>query len=427
MSGPVGVLRGREREFCQVGDARYRLTALSLGIQLDLDRVRYERNQWIGELTVFCDLSGAKTIQTNDGLPALSILDWNLSSDDARWKRAKLLADRSDAPDIDWRGLLDELAHRVIAAERAGTPAKPLHTFERPGPDAEYDVENWRLLRDHAVIGFGDGGSAKSYLALYAAGRLAQRGVCVLLADWELDGGDHRDRLERLFGSDMPEVHYLRCDRPLILEAERIAREVRRLSADYWIADSIAFATAGPPEAAEHATAYFRAVRQIGIGSLHLAHINRSENGDQKPFGSSFWHNSARSTWFIKQASASPDGKRLTVGLFNRKSNLSRLHPAVGFTFEFSDERTAVSKVNLADVEDLAGSLPTWQRVAHLLKAGGGVPRSIADIAEELDVKPDTVKKAVSPNRARGGRSMFVQVQGSDGTPRIGLAELRIA
>jgi hypothetical protein len=277
------VVLGREHEFTQVDDAHYRLTVLALGIQFDVDRLRRERHELVGELTVHCDVAGAKTIETEDGTRALSIADWNLSSADARWKRARLLADRSHAPDVDWAGLLEELAARTISAERVGTPSRPLHAFEKPGADAEYDIEGWRLLRDHAVIAFGDGGSSKSYLALYTAGRLTRAGVCVLYADWELAGGDHRDRLERMFGPSMPTVHYLRCDRPLVLEAERIGREVRRLSADYWIADSIAFATAGPPEAAEHATAYFRAVRQIGIGSLHLAHINRSENGDQKP------------------------------------------------------------------------------------------------------------------------------------------------
>lgn len=92
-------------------------------------------------------------------------------------------------------------------------------------------------------------------------------------------------------------------------------------------------------------------------GGLHLAHINRSENGDQKSFGSAFWHNLARATWFVKHAGTSPDGAQMTVGLFNRKANLVRLYPAVGFQFAFTDDRTRVSRVNLAKVEDLAGQL----------------------------------------------------------------------
>jgi hypothetical protein len=412
------VTRATERDFQQIGDGRYRFTVPALGTMLEVDRLRRERHELIGELSVACDLPGAKRVA--DGY--IHLADFNLSSSQARWQRAKVLADRSDAPDLDWPSLLEELCQRTIAAERQGTPSKPLHTYERPCQDAVFDVDGWRLLRDHATIAFGDGGSAKSYLALYGAGRLAQRGTVVLYADWELGGSDHRERLERLFGADMPTVHYLRCDRPLVVEADRISRESRRLSADYLICDSIAFATGGPPEAAEHATAYFRAVRQIGIGSLHLAHINRSENGDQKPFGSSFWHNSARATWFCKQAGASADGRCVTIGLFNRKSNLTRLQPAVGYQFEFTDESTIVNCVNLADVEDLAGQLPLWQRIAHLLKAGSGRPRTIDELAEELEAKPESVKKAI-----KRGRTTFREIDGADGLVRVGLIERRVA
>jgi hypothetical protein len=78
--------------------------------------------------------------------------------------------------------------------------------------------------------------------------------------------------------------------------------------------------------------------------------------------------------------------------------------------------------VNLADVEDIAGQLPLWQRIAHLLKAGP--PQSLEAIATALDAKLDSVKKAVSPRR---GKSMFVQVPGTDGALRIALAERRVA
>jgi len=390
---------------------------------LEVDRLRRDRHELIGELTVACDVPGANKV---DGY--IHAADFNLSSAQARSYRAKLLSERSNAPDIDWASLLEELCMRTIAAERAGSPSKPLHTFEKPGADVVYDVEGWPLLRDHMTMLFADGGGLKSYVALYAAGTLARRGVHVLYVDLELGGADHRERLERLFGLDMPTVHYLRCDRPLILEADRISREARRLSIDYWVCDSVGFGTPGPPEAAEHALAYCRAVRQVGIGNLQLAHINRSDSGDQKPFGSSFWHNSARATWFAKLAGASPDGQRLTVGLFNRKSNLTRLYSAVGFQFEFTEDSTIVERVNLADVEDLAGQLPLWQRIAHLIKAGGGRPQTIAELAEALDAKADTVKKAVSPNRSKKGKaSMFAQVPGSDGVVRIGLVERRTA
>lgn len=412
----LAVVRGHDREFRQIGDGSYQLGCLTLGIQLTVDRLRRERQELIGELAAACDLPGARTV---DGY--LSVADFNLSSATARNTRAKLLADKSEAPDIDWSSLVEELCVRTITAERQGSPSKPLHLFERREAEALYDIDGWPWPRDHAMMTFADGGGLKSYLALFGAGVLSRRGVGVGYADWELSGEDHLERLDRLFGPTLPTIHYFRCDRPLVDEADRIGREARRLGLDYLVFDSAGFGTAGPPEAAEHALAYFRAVRQIGLGSHHLAHVNRSETGDQKPFGSSFWHNSARSTWFAKQAGASPDGRSLTVGLFNRKSNLTKLHAAVGFSFTFDEARTTVARVNLADVEDLAGQLPLWQRIAHLLRTG---PRAIPEIAEELEAKQESVKKAVSPRR---GKSMFTQVPGTDGVVRIALVERRTA
>jgi Mrp family chromosome partitioning ATPase len=49
-------------------------------------------------------------------------------------------------------------------------------------------VQGIELLRDHPTILFGQGDSAKSYLALWIAGTLAEQGLRVGLFDWELSG-----------------------------------------------------------------------------------------------------------------------------------------------------------------------------------------------------------------------------------------------
>jgi hypothetical protein len=419
---------GIERRFCVVGDGRYTLT-IEIGgaeaIQLTADRVRSERHELICQLAVACLLPGARTV---DGF--LSVADFNLSSAQARATRAKLLAERSESYDLDWPGFVEELCVRTIAAERQGTPAKLLHTFRRRDPDEDetYDVHGWPWLRDEPMITFADGGGLKTYLLDYGLGLLSQRGVRVGLVDWELSGERHVDRLARLFPEPLPEIHYIRCDRPLTAEVDRVQREVRRLDLDYVGFDSAGFGTNGAPESAEEALAYFRAVRQIGVGSHHLAHVNKSETSEQKPFGSSFWHNSARATWFAKQADPGLDSDRRVVGLYNRKSNLTKLYPSIGFQFDFSQAGvTTITRVNLEDVEELAAQLPLWQRIKQVLLSGGGFPLSVGEIAERLGEKPASIQRAVSPSRARKGGSMFTQIPGSDGKPRIALVDRRSA
>src|SRR5262245_39325846 len=95
---------------------------------------------------------------------------------------------------------------------------------------------------------------------------------------------------------------------------------------------------------AEQAGIYFRAIRQIGIGSLNLAHVTKAENGDMKPFGSTFWHNGARSTFFVKvpEAEAGRDIKH--VGLLNRKANLTALRD-YGYQLAFGPESIDVQSI----------------------------------------------------------------------------------
>lgn len=406
----------RPHEFVQIGDGQYRLDIPGRQLRLEVDRLRRERHELHGELTVSCADSQVRTI---DGV--IQVGTFNLSSTTARVTRAKQLREQGDC-EVDFASLLEEFCQKVITAERSGSPSAPLHTFDRPAADRIVTVDGVALLLYHAMILFGDGGAGKSWVALYFASRLSLQGLRVLYVDWELSGVDHRERLERLHGPDMPVVHYLRCDRPLVDEADRIRREVRRLNIDYAIFDSIAFAIGGRPEEAEAAMNYFRAIRQIGIGSLQLAHVTKADDGDKKPFGSSFFHNSARATWFVKQAGVSPDGHRLTVGLFNRKSNLGRLQPAVGFEFNFDADRTIVTPCNIADVRDLSGQLPTWQRISHELKHGA---KTIAELAEELETPKDTITKALKREGRNG--SLFVRILSADGVHRYGLAERRIA
>jgi len=75
--------RAPAAEFSALGDDRYRLSLPAMGVVFEVDRLRRERNELVGELAVRCDLPGALTV---DG--SLSIADFNISSARARLFRA---------------------------------------------------------------------------------------------------------------------------------------------------------------------------------------------------------------------------------------------------------------------------------------------------------------------------------------------------
>ncbi len=397
------------RQFTALREDLYRLDIPDLGITFEIDRLRREHQELIGELCVRCDLPGARSYDGN-----LSIADFNLSSARARIDRAKLLKDRGKAAELDWLQMLEEFCQRVLQAERQGKPGVDLRTLPQPEADDAVKVVGFTLPKRHPTLFFGDGGAAKSYFALYLAGLLSKQGTAVAFFDWELAGEDHRDRLERLFGNQqMPRIIYARCDRPLVSEVDRLRRIVREHGIEYSFFDSVAFACDGPPESAEAAGRYFRAVRQIGGGSAHLAHITKGENGDRKPFGSSFWHNGARSTWFVERAESASD-QVIDVAFHHRKANLGRLHAPIGFQITFTNDCTVFKTSDVADNPDLAVKMSIRQRMASLLRRGAMTPEAIAD---ELEVEVETIKRTV-----RRYKAIFTTVNG-----RFALLEKEIA
>lgn len=397
-------------------DGCYTLVFPDTGIEFTVDRLRRERYELFGELSVACGIIGARLI---DGV--LSVGTFNLSSPAAASQRAKHLAERARTTGIPWSDLIEELRQRVLAEDRKGAPSVNLRTVPLPASaDADVEVCGVSLPAEHFSILFGDGGTGKSFLALRLLSELASEGMPVALFDWELSETTHRRRLEAINGPNMPDVRYVRLDRPLVYEVDRLRRIIRQDGLRYAVLDSIGYGTAGAPESAEAAMDYCRAVRQLGIGCLALAHVTKAENGDQRPFGSTFWHNSARATWNLKLANTSPDGQVLQLAGFHRKSNLGRLRPPIGLKVSFEEARVYFTPIDAATIDEVASSLPMHVRLRGALIGG---LKTIAQLADELEAKPDTVKKALT----RNGRTFTCITNTDDGVHRWGLLERRSA
>ena len=234
----------------------------------------------------------------------------------------------------------------------------------------------------------------------------------MLVCDWELEAPDHRGRLEQLCGDDpLPRIEYLHCTRTMAVEADRIATEVRRHAIDYLVCDSVAFACDGPAIDQDVATRYMQCVRRFGVGSFHIAHVTKGgDESDQKPFGSGFWHNAARSTWNVKLAE--PDaGNGLTLGLFNRKCNLAKRQAPIGLHISFASSPIGIRSVDLATVAEFSEQLPIWKRIRQELQGG---PQSVSDLAEALEKPRNSIEVAV--NRAG---DVFTKIKNSDGRSNL--------
>ena len=176
--------KGWKHIFRARGEGAYSLELLPIGITLYVDRLRRDRHELIGEMTVTCngEMPQARTVEG-----VLSAGDLNFSSVQARGTRAKILAERSRTPEIDWTGLVEEFYIKTLAAERAGTPAVILADIPEQDESTEtWTLGGWQVLSDLPMILFGDASAGKSYFALWIAGLMAtELGLNVLYADWE--------------------------------------------------------------------------------------------------------------------------------------------------------------------------------------------------------------------------------------------------
>lgn len=377
------------QEFTRLGEDAYRLEFPSLGVTFSVAHLYRHHDDLKCELTVDTTLPHARTVN--------GTLLWtatNLSAARTRAGLAKGLATRSGEPKWDWLGALEILSVRVSRAEAEGSSEiKPLADYELPTTDPAWTIAGLPILKDHPTILFGDGASGKSYLALWIAGIIA-REVPVLYADFEFEAEAHRDRLQRLFGSQMPRgLHYVRCSQPLVHEVGRLQKWALEHSCGYAIIDSVAFSISGPPESAEICSQWFRSLRKLNVGSLSLAHTTKGENAEQKPFGSTYWSNGARSLWHVKRNdSEGADSSTVEMALSHRKSNTGQRLATRGVKLDFAGTTTTVEPFDLAGSADLATTLPIWQRVKSLVSQ---TPMTVPQLASELEARPDSIARIV--------------------------------
>lgn len=388
----------KNRIFLEKGEGHYTFEILPAGITFTVERLRRERHDLTGEVAVSIDPKNFDRARHYNGM--LAIGDLNFSSVQARSSRGKILEERSNRS-IDWYGLLEEFVIRVQSAERMGKPAIVLADVEVPPPTkAEtWLVDELPILQDLPMVLYGDAGSGKSYLALHVVGTLAQRGINVMYADWEFSEVEHKLRLGRMFKPEPRNVFYARCDSSLHTQVDRLRRLIAQHSCQYLVCDSIGFAVDGPAEAQESARTYFKALRQLGVGSLNLAHIPKVQDGkDAQIFGSVFFKAGARSAWFVDRAVDNPKGE-LRFGVHHRKSNVGGLLSSRGYRLVFEGEHTTrIIPISPDTVDELTMQLPILDRIKRELRTDKKSPK---DLAEALDVPIGSIRSILSRHKSQ--------------------------
>lgn len=393
---------------------------LDEGVRIEARYLRQDHGQLHGEVNVLADWAGAIRHKGS-----LSCAYQNLHSLSARKTLAKHCADRAKTKpeDFDWQAAIDAGFIEIIAASRQGEGDVIVLDDAPDVIERDIDVHGLQVPADATSMLIAHGDSLKSMLVLLVLGTLAARGQRVLYLDWEWSGDRHRRRKHRLFGpARLDGLHYLRCQAPLVVEADRIRRYCDEHEITFLAVDSVGLACDGPLKDDDVAVRFHRAVSSLRP-ALCTAHVPKSSLGpdakDATAFGSVFFSNLCRMAWNVKKQPGATDDV-VTVGCFPTKQNDGpRLKP-VGLEFTFATEQIGVRPVDLTTIDGLADKLPMATRMSSLLKVG---PHTVAQIADVLAAKPDTVEKTLK----RGEGKMFTRLSGADGVYRWGVLDRRSA
>jgi hypothetical protein len=348
----------------------------------------------------------------------------NLTSSRGRAEVVGYLEKRTTDTPIDWTSLFETACVRTLAAHREGTPAILLRDAERP------TAPSWAIppvvLGRHPTILFGDGGTAKSLTALAAAlsihtglpllGIKPTGTMRVAFLDFELDEWEHRSRMRGLLppGYSEPDLVYRDCKQGSLSDQVDAIRDlVRRENIGFVVVDSIQVAADGPAEESDTARRFFQDLNKLAVGALLIAHVTKAAEGDQKPFGTGFWHNNARCTWFVKKQQDAGSGE-LSIAMFNRKVNVGPLAAPIGYRINWGPQ-IHYQRIGLHEVPEFAGDLKLKDRIAESLKSGA---KSYIELGELLDTKPDVIR--ITSQRHEG--KIFTRVHNTpDGIHRIAL------
>jgi hypothetical protein len=398
-----------------VGDG-YEVTWESQGVTLVFDRIR--------------ETAAGKIHAEMTAAGPLGHMLWgqyDLGNSKQRADAAADLARKDDSR--SWAAALEWAWVEVVRAYRRPPEAIDL-------ADVEYEDNIPYLLYPFLLEGetnflYGDGGSLKSYLALFLGiacrtgmglpgGLFPTKQVGVLYVDFETRERSVWVRLNRVargFGlHQRPRIIYLRPEGTLVDSIAHIRRLVAKHDIGLVIIDSIAYAISGDifkPEAVNPAMV---ALRSLGdVTRLVLAHVSRESAraaGVQDPYGSVFFRNGQRNGWQVKRVTEQ-ESPVVDLALYHGKHNDDMGLKPKGFrvTFDSADKEVRIEEKDVRTMSAFAEDLSPEEQVLELLSRQS--PLDYQAIADRLGLSLSKVKRVVlkleeegrvvNENRSQGG------------------------
>lgn len=335
----------------------------------------------------------------------------NFESSTTRARLAKDLTERFPLKDFDWPEGIEYIAEKTMRELEHGEPVVTVNSNDDIG-ELEYLIHPLVPTGKPTVI-FGDPGAGKSQLAVIMGMVVSlpwqgnplrleppEDPVKVLFLDYEADIDDIKRQLKKFtdgMGLGYCSLEYRRCSLPIADDIEGIRNYIDDLKIGCLIIDSVSLAAGGDLNKMDMATSYFRALRQLNITSVSLAHTSKDrESKTRTILGSVLFEAGARSVWELR---ANEGDDCLDMALFHRKANLSKKYHDIGFRINYMPNGNSVEYLNPKSVPDFLERMSVNQRILELLKCG---KLSTEQIVEQLEIKRSIVDTSISRLRKSG-------------------------
>ena len=222
------------------------------------------------------------------------------------------------------------------------------------------------VVADGPTIFFGDGASLKSYITgklmlCMAMGTdfcgMKTPSIVPMMIDYEDSAPNVKRRWKRI-AKGLPDggieevlgIHYWEAKGvPLIHQVDGLKRYITKHGIGLLVVDSAAPACGGDPSDHEAVLEFFSALKRLGLPCIIIAHVTKAMD-TQKPFGSTYWHNEARRTWYIERVQEE-DSDDVDVGFYNRKVNDGRKPHPIAFHARFSEDERGPVYINLSSMD----------------------------------------------------------------------------
>jgi len=342
-----------------------------------------------------------------DDTPVLSPSSLDLLSVSNRGSIIRALNDRVP---LDWNTVIERIATRTISKLSEDESMVDLHDY------IDTPIPKWLLdpyvLGDGATILFGQGGLGKSLFVLALMITLQtdheivghtkkEKNHTGLYLDWEDSADTQGERFSMLLrgvGLDPRKYHmfYRACSSPLHDSITSIKRDIDKAGASYVVIDSAALACGGAPDSSDSALNFFNALKGLNVPSVIIAHQTK-DMVKPYPFGSIFWHNSARCTWEIR-SKGEPSDNKLPIQLFNRKSNRGTRRGRIGYQVDFGTDTIKITKMSYKETVAAFGSQDASvpERIYAELDNAGKL--TINSLATRLQLPTDDIRVNLNRN-----------------------------